>query len=419
MAAFGEAFSRLAHSPLDASSAAFNEARMGDGIRMLERPQIEQALQQGVAAAAAEAGVPTEQVSRLLPGEELQGVLDRLHKRQEKALRSVRRQEMTVATFAMPDELPTAPNVSEHLTSLASIFSRDKDISSGLRDLAFEIAAWEALLKRCASAIDNDDGLRRSFQRRRALKLLATWGLLAAVLLAAVGVAAFLYLDAQHKQAEAAALAQQQAALALSRQHAEAALALPDPCAPDNISEEDRPRLAPEQLQKLADRQQRCEANKQKQIQQKRCDDLAAHVASNQLSADDTQLAAAAEPTLRRLASHSITAADLLLADNALPCPGSPAESRLWQSLAQAAAAGGPNLWGLAEGVSPRLASVLAVPGTLHQATILAIAFRAEKIATRALKTNRPEDAQRAKAICDLKVKLGQALALSCQRMVK
>ena len=88
----------------------------------------------------------------------LQAALERLQKRQEKGLRAIRRQEMTVATFAMPDELPTAPSASEHLKALAQLFARDKEISASLRDLSFEVAAWEALLQRSAVVLPPPGG---------------------------------------------------------------------------------------------------------------------------------------------------------------------------------------------------------------------------------------------------------------------
>lgn len=419
MTSFGETFARLAHAPLEVSSAAFNEARMGDGIRLLERPRIEQAFQQAAGAVAIEAGVPPEQVNALFPHEELQGVLDRLARRQDKALRAVRRQEMTVATFAMPDELPTAPSASEHLTSLSSTFSRDKDISSGLRDLAFEIAAWEALLKRCASTLDSDAGLQRSFRRRRTLKLLTTWGVLGLVLLGAAGAGLVYARESRRQQLEAEAAEKEKALVSRSQERATAALTQPDPCAPDALTDDDRARLTDEAKKGLVERQQRCEALRRKQAQDKACDELAAHVASGQLSAADLQLAGPAEATLKRLAAHAVTAPDLNLPDSAMPCAGSPAEQKLWASLAQVAASGGPNLWGLAEGVSPRLSAQLAAPGVLHPSVVLAIAFRAEKIATAALRTGREEDVKRARSMCSLKTSLHQAHALSCQKVLK
>jgi hypothetical protein len=419
MALFGETFSRLASAPLDTSGRALNDARMGEGIRLLERTSLENAFQQGLSAAALAAGVPEDQVRALLPQEELQSALDRLQKRQEKAIQTVRRQEMTVATFAMPSELPTAPSASEQLTSLSVVFARDKEMATRLRDLAFEVAAWEALLKRCASTLDNDPQLLQSFRRKRLLRLLATWGLLGVVVTLAAAGALVVILRQQERKAQEERQAQERARIAELKRQVQAALALPDPCAPDGLAPEALGKLDDEQKKQLEARTKRCEEAKQRRLQEQRCADLVAHVSGGQLTAEDAALAGASEAALRRLSGKAIVAADLNLPPDAMPCAGTEAEKKLWEQLARAASAGGPNLWALAEGVSPKLAAPLTAPGVLHPSTVLAIAFRAEKLATAALRTGREEDARRAHGMCELKVKLGQALALSCQKILK
>jgi hypothetical protein len=419
MALFGDTFSRLVGTPLEASGRALNDARMGEGIRLLERPNLEASFRQGVSAAALAAGVPEAQVAALLPQEELQGALDRLQKRQEKAIQTVRRQEMTVATFAMPSELPTAPSASEQLTSLSVVFARDKEMATRLRDLSFEVAAWEALLKRCAVTLDNDPQLQQSFRRKRLAKLLMTWGLLGVLGASLLVGLLVLYFQAQTRRQEEERLARERAQVAALHKQVAAALALPDPCAPDGLEPAQAAKLSGEDAKQLASRRQRCEEAQKKRLQEQRCGDLATHVASGQLSPDDATLAGAAEAPLRRLATKAIQAADLNLPADVMPCAGTDAEKKLWEQLARAAAAGGPNLWGLAEGVSPKLLGPLTAPGVLHPSTMLAIAFRSEKVATAALKSGRDEDLKRARSMCELKVKLAQALALSCQKVLK
>lgn len=419
MALFGETFARQAGIPLEVSGRALNEARMGEGIRQLERAHLEGALQQGIQAAALAAGVSEAQVAALIPREELQGAMDRLQKRQEKAVTAIQRQEMTVATFAMPSELPTSPSASEQLTSLSTVFSRDKEMATKLRDLAFEVAAWEALLKRCASAIDNDSTLQQSFKRKRLIRGLMTWGILGLVG-ASVAVGALLFaMNAQRKKQEEERIAREQAQIEELKKKVTAVLALPDPCAPADLSDEQTGRLNEEQKKQLAGRQQRCEEARQKKLQQQRCEDLAAHLEAGKLTDEDTKLAGAAAETLRRITGPAIVAADLNLPADAMPCQGTSVEQKFWSQLARKAAAGGPNLWGLAEGVSPRLTEALVAPGVLHPSVVLAIAFRSEKLATAALTRGREEDSKKARSMCELKVKLGQALALSCQKILK
>ncbi|MCS6900316.1 MAG: hypothetical protein RMJ98_06075 [Myxococcales bacterium] len=419
MALFGDTFSHLASAPLNTSGRALNNARMGEGIRLLERTHLENAIQQGLQAVAQVAGVHEDQVRALLPHEELQGALDRLQKRQEKAIQAVRRQEMTVATFAMPNELPTAPSASEQLTSLSTVFARDKEMAARLRDLSFEVAAWEALLKRCASTLDNNPQLLQSFRRKRLLRLLTTWGLLGAVVTLAAAAALWVFLRQRERKAEEERQAQERAQLAELQRKLQTTLALPDPCAPDGLTSETLARLNDEQKRQLEARAKRCEEVKQKLLREQRCADLVAHVNGGQFTTEDAALAGASKATLRRLSSKAITPADLNLPPDAMPCAGTEAESKLWELLARVASGGGPNLWALAEGVSPKLVAPLAAPGVLHPSTILAIAFRSEKLATLALKTGREVDARRAHGMCELKAKLGQALALSCKKILK
>jgi hypothetical protein len=419
MVPFGTTFSRLAFAPLEASGGALNDARMGEGIRLLERAALEQALQRGVEAVAQEAGVPAPQVAALVPQEEIQGALERLQKRQERAVQVVRRQEMTVATFAMPSELPTEPSASEQLTSLAAVFARDKEMATKLRDLSFEVAAWEALLRRVVARLDEDAGLQQSLRQRRLRRALVTWGSLGVVLLVVLGGGAYLALEAQRAQQEKQRLEQERARAEEKRRRVEAALGRPDPCEATGLSAEEEGALEGEAKQRLAARAQRCGEQRARQQQEKQCGELVARLEAGRLGAEDGALAGPAEPTLRRLATRALTPADLDLDPKSMPCASVAAGSKLWAALARGAAAGGPNLWGLAEGVSPGLREPLLAPGVLHPSTVLAIAFRSEKLATAALRSGRPEDTARARSMCELKSKLGQALALSCQKILK
>lgn len=419
MTLFSEAFANQAGNPLLLSREALNDSRMGEGVRRLERTHLESALQAGVKATAILVGVPESQVAGLLPQEELQGALERLQKRQERAVVALQRQDMTIATFVMPSQLPTAPSVSEQLTSLATVFARDKEIASKFRDLAFEVATWEALLKRCTSVIESDEKLQQSFRRKRWLRGLVTWGGLGLVGVGIAAAALLFVLKTQREKQEAERIAQEQAKIEVLKKKITTVLALPNPCTPEDFTEEQRKQLSEEQTTQLADRQRHCKEIQQKKIREQRCEELIAHLDAGQFTEEDTKTAGAAATTLQRIVKQPLLAADLNFPAETAPCQETSAGPKFWTYLARKAAAGGPNLWGLSEGISSHLLEPLATPGVLHPSTVLAIAFRAEKLATAALKTGREEDRKKAHSLCGLKVKLGQALALSCQKILK
>lgn len=417
MSSFGDLFARSARAPLEVSSKMFNDAHMGDGLRALDKDKLVAALREGTVAVATLVGLPVVRVEQELPQVELQAVLDRIHKRQEKALKSVRRQEMTVATFALPSEFPEADTPSAHLTVLSQTFARDKDISSSFRDLAFEVAAFEALLTKCTASLNDNALFQQTLRRRVVVRRLLIGGGVALAVLSAGGAVAALMTRAEQQRREAESKAREEAIAAQARSRIDAALALADPCVPDGLAEGDQPRLTEEQRAKLSRRAELCADQKRKAEAEKKCAQLAEHVTAGQLSPDDVAFVGQAEAALRRVASRTLTPADLLLSEADLPCAGSPAQQQIWAQLARGATA--PTLWGLADGVSAPLVKVLSQPGVLPNPTILAIAFRAEKMATHAIKTNADADVRHAYHFCALKTALNQAHALSCQRISK
>jgi hypothetical protein len=415
----GELFHASAREPFVAASNCFNRSRLGDGLRALDRENLEAGFQKGVATLVQLTGLPASAIEGAMPYQELSGALDLTHKSQQKLLKSVRRQEMTVASFGIPRELAAASSPVAHLRELAETYARDKDISGGFRALAADTEALEALLARCVQAIDESPTLLASLRQRRLRRALLTYGSAGLLLLVLVGISAFAIQRSLRAQEEAAAAAAQQEAKARAQQRITASLARPDVCAPDDLSPEDRALLDDAQRSQLASRKQRCEQEQKAREQRQRCETLLAHVDRNQLTPEDAALAGPSEGLLRHVAARSLQAPDLLAGEAEMPCADQPVSGKLWELYARAAVAS-PMLWGLAEGISRRAATELSKPGQLPpDASLRTIAFHAERVATLALQHGREPEVGRARSLCEYKSALGQALALSCEKVRK
>jgi hypothetical protein len=415
----GELFHAPAHEPFVAASDCFNRSRLGDGLRALDRENLEAGFRRGVAALAQLTGLPTAAVEGTMPYQELTAALDRVHKSQQKVLKSVRRQEMTVASFGIPRELAAASSPVAHLRELAETYARDKDISGGFRALAGDMEALETLLTRCVQSIDESPTLLASLRRRRLRRALLTYGSAGLLLLVLGSISAFSVQRSLRAQQEAAALAAQQEARARAQQRIALSLARPDVCAPDDLGAEDRALLDDAQRAQLESRKQRCEQERKASERRQQCEALLSHVDRNQLTAEDAALAGPSETLLRHVAARALLAPDLLAGEAEMPCADQPVSGKLWGLFARAAVAS-PMMWGLAEGISPRAAAELSRPGQLPpDASLRTLAFHAERVATLALQHGREPEVGRARSLCEYKATLGQALALSCEKVRK
>jgi hypothetical protein len=326
---------------------------------------------------------------------------------------------MTVASFGIPRELAAASSPVAHLRELAETYARDKDISGGFRALATEMEALDAILARCVQAIDESPTLLASLRRRRLKRALLTYGTAGLLLLIMGSISAFAIhrsLQAQQEAAAAAAL-QEQKARALQR--ITTSLGRPDACAPDDLSPDDHALLDEAQRGQLASRAQRCAEEQKTAERRQRCATLLDHVDRNQLGPDDVALLGPAEGLLRHVAARSLQPSDLLAGEADMPCADQPVSGKLWALYARAAAAS-PMLWGLAEGISPRASVELSRPGQLPpDGSLRTLAFHAERVATLALQHGREPEVGHARSLCEFKSKLGQALALSCEKVRK
>jgi hypothetical protein len=410
----GALFTSAALAPLELSRGHLHENRLGDGIRALSSESFTQALARGVEAVAQRVSARPAFIEQILPRAELDMVLAALDKSQQSVLKAIRRQEQTVINFGVPKDVQ-AVSLGDQLREVASTFSRDKDISAALHTLASDVGRWGELIARIGEGLETDPQLV-ALKRRRVLLRAGAAGAALVLLAGAVVSAGWLYyVNVTRKAQEEAAVAAEKQAAERAAERIEAAIAQPDPCAPDGLGDDDRKHVSPEQQKRLDGRVTGCAQASARKAREGRCDALAARVEAGQLTADDLVFAQGAAPLLKRVAEKAIVVGDLLAGDAELPCGDTPSSARLWASYAGAAQH--PMVWGLADGVSDKVAAVIgARAAELPQAVKSSLAFRAETIAAKAAIPGKGVDPARARALCSLKATLGMALAGACLR---
>lgn len=414
--AIGARFSSAVQQPLDRGRRYLQENRLGDGIRSLSRGSLSEALQRAIEAAAQAASTAPPVIEGLLPRAEIDAVLEAIDESQQRVMLVVRRQDNTVVHFAVPKDVQSV-TLREQLHEVASNFARDKDISGALLALAEDIARWSSLMERISAGLDSDPQLLAFQRRRKTLRAAARIGAVAALLAIASVTAWSYHVNVTQRAREEALLAAEREASARSAARFKAALAQADPCAPDELQPEDHARLTSAQQQRLTERVKTCTALEARRAQEQRCALLAAHLQSAQLTADDRALAADGAALLDRIATKSLQPADLLIDDASLPCATAPASAALWAAFARAAGATTPTTWGVLDGISPKVSTVLTAHASdLPPAVRTPLGHRAETVASMAAPTGKG-DPITARAMCALKVSLGIPPADACVKL--
>lgn len=412
---FGNVFGEQASLPLAKAADLLNQNRLGDGLRALEPEKLSAGVREGLSRVSALVGLPVSVLETTLDLGKMPAQAEALDATLQKALKAVRRQEMTVAMFAVPHDLTVAKSPVSHLRELATTFSKDKEISSSLKQLAIDVEGWEGSITRARLSLDQDGTLASRYERRKALKKLGVAAAVAAVAVIVLGVIAAAVLKARRD----AELAAQREAEKKANEAAQAAivqtLALP-PCDASTLTDEQRARATEEQKGALELRAARCAEEKKVEERKAACHKLVESIGAGKADGLDEGLVGDSGPVLKRIAQGALEPGDL--ATPKLPCDDLAEGKRLWGELARASGKT-TTLWALADGVSAPVGKAIEVlQPPLHNSIVLAIGFRAEKVATTALLSGRADLAEKAKPFCALKQKLGGALAMSCKKML-
>lgn len=414
-APLGPLFLSHARRPLSLSSERFHANLLGDGVRAVEGKKLVAALEEGKSEVARMAGVAADAVERAMPRAEIADLTARLSASQTAALAAIRRNELTMTSFAVPSAARASP--ATHMIDVAEHFARDKPIAASLRALAADVAAWEELIGRCGASIDADADLTRRHQRRQAVRATLRRGGGAAAFLAACVIAFVGYrVHAQQKLREAQEAERRFAQMA-ARARVEDALRASDPCVGAALPAEDREEATSDQRGRLAALGTRCERERDKKAREERCRVLATAVEEGKPIEGGAEAGGLSAELLARLATRALVAEDLLIDEQAMPCGGTQASARMWAAFV--AAAGPPgDLWGRAEGVSAAVGKRMATAASFSPSATQSLSFRAEIIANKAIRAGGDRLVANATELCVLKVARGGKPAMACKVLI-
>lgn len=385
-----------AGAPMRDASGCLAVRRVKEALLELTAEKLQQALTRGVAEVAGRIGVKPRMVEAALPWEEINAILPKLTADQPVALATWNQHAGRLGGFltgivdvTMEKGLPDA---GWYLDRLAAKVSRDRELSEPIDAFAADVTAWDECLKHCARRVDAVPAFASAYQWKRTRRVLFA---LLGVSVAGVGLA---YPVRVHR----------------CRARVDEVLARPDTCAND-AEPADLARARPEQLAKLRERQEACDAERLRAEHERSCDEFVAHVEAGALTAEDP--AGPTRPLLERMAKGTLAAADLVL-EPSFPCSDRPSSARLWPAFVKAAAAS-TQAWKTADAISPRLAETLRTKGPpLPPEALQTVGERAEITAHRALISGDRGTIEKAVSLCGLDDAIGLEQGPSCKRLL-
>lgn len=410
-ARLGATFLVGALGPVNIAGNLILGSQVPEGLRELAPANLHGGLSNGIAFAAKRVGVAPADVEGLLPMAELRTVLARIGFNHQRSVEAWSMYAGQVGGFLKGVADLTAdgraPDVGLCLERLSKKFSRDKPLAEPLHALSVDISAWQDLIARCRDILDDGGVLKKAYQRRRIRRILL------ATVPAIIAVGA-LSLGLWYR---------------VSQVRIDAALAKADPCAVLDIAPDDLSRSSSSQRGKLEERRTECQKAREQEIRQKeeqakkeaaareadrvrkeregKCDALATHLASGQLTPEDEAVAGASSPLLQRIIKGALDPADLGPKDPVLPCADAPAGTRITDAFGRAVLAV-PGNWANAEDPSALVRATLVKHGAeLPTSPKQVLAWRADKEAKKALLVGGAENVERATRLCQLKEALG------------
>ncbi|MFO0588203.1 MAG: hypothetical protein U0441_11715 [Polyangiaceae bacterium] len=417
MASLGtDLFAPALLAPIVAARSHLAADHVDVALEEMSADKLRGALQAAAKAAADHVGVRPPRVLGLLPAAEIDAALAKIAASQPRAVEAWRRFAGGLGGLlgrATQAADAGGPSLSERLRALAGTMSRDKVVSEPLAAFAGDLAEWEALADRLPAIVGGSSELARALAIKKGKLTLLLAAIAAALIVAAIVT---------------------RAALA-ARSNVRAALAKPDACAAFEVTPVDLGRVSADLAGQVSAKRKACEdrraeearlaeeerrrqeaeeaARKAKMKREADCELLARHVEQGKLQTDDDAIAKD-DGLTRRIADSALESKDFGPDDPKMPCAGTRAEPRLWESYRKAVIAK-PWILLVATAPSPRAREAFRPDGGKMPFKLReVIATRANDLAKFAVRSGKTPDAERASAWCDVARSVGMPMAGPC-----
>jgi hypothetical protein len=358
-------------------------------------------------------------VTRLLPFDELRPLVERIEQNQRTAT-----EQWQVHTGHVGGLLAGVadltvdgrpPDIGLCLLRLSKKMKRDKPLALPLHALSEDLDRWQLMLTHCRDAINNGRDLVEAYRRRRIVRAVA-----AATTLVVLSVILFWAYSRQ-----------------LARGRVDGKLDASDPCAVEDIQEDDLARASSDQLARVENKQEQCEelreeerraeqarrkeAERKAAEEKKRrehlaqCDKLADHIEAGTFGSGDEVVSAGGADLLRRVAHGRLTKADVAAELPVMTCAGTPAGDRIALAIAAQVVVQGP-YWLTLVSPSTSMAKLLTEQwAKLSAEQQKLFDGHVEELARRAVRSGDGEEMDRCLRLCRVKEQAKVALGGHCQ----
>ena len=413
-------FLRAALGPIQYAASLVSSNKVRQGIDELAPEPLLAALNRGVSDLAALVGVPQSDIEISLPMAEFIEVSTRLGESQPQAVAAWNLHAgptgfMDIITALTVDG--RKPEIGMCLERVAKKVSQDTALARPLLALARDVNAWEELIAKCVSILEQGSWLSKAFLRRRLrFAFTATIPIVVIVVCAVLGLR-----------------------LKGSRDRVTHALVATDPCAIGTIAEADLRYASHSQQQSIAAKKQACtdqraaeerareEERKRREAAEKAEADRKAHIdacehvasavkAGSFASSDGADVVSADQSALLgRMAKHALNLGDIGPTDVTFPCADTPAHAELEAAFGSALLVD-PSLWTQHGDPSPlTMHSLVAEKASVDPKMIIALLTTADGLSKNALASGRPDVIAKAKKLCGLARELANAGSGNCE----
>lgn len=414
----GGTFAVGALGPVHYAGQCILARRVEEGLKELAAENLGGGVVRGVTQAALLVGVAPADIERVLPMAELNGLLARIASSQPRVMEAWKLYAgglgglLSGVTDLTVDG--RAPDTALCVSRLAKKVQRDKPLAEPLGRLADDLSDYQDALHRCVTVLNDTTALERAYRMRRLRRFALLGGAAVAILLVA-GSVIF---------------------VAARRARIAGVIERPDPCAVMELTEVDLDRVSDElraraeknraeceaaraaEAKRIEDEREReereREAKKAQEALEQRCGALASSLAAGKLTPEDEALAKDGASLLGRVARGVLDVSDLGPAEPPLPCKGTKAEAAITAAFRKAVLA---RPWDLpkAEGTSAAVRAAIAAGAADLPDKLKSMTGRsAGELAKKAILSGKPDQVQRALALCETAAAMGTAPAGPC-----
>lgn len=171
----GEQFYHVAMGPLAMAANCLRRGDVRQGLTELSGDSLVGSVQRAIDAIAETVGLPTHEVERLLPTEEMDDLLEGVATTQSTSaaqwdLHMAHAGGLLEAIAKLTSD-GRAPEAGMCLMRIATKMKLEKGLASPLRELAGHIERWQELLERVRRELDEGKELKEARQRRRVVRV--------------------------------------------------------------------------------------------------------------------------------------------------------------------------------------------------------------------------------------------------------